>query len=424
MESTQRQAARKLLERMAAKLDLEAEARLDDEIHGSHAPIPEHHQHVLLTGATGYLGAFMLRELLDETSARVTCLVRAKDRDEAGQRLQGALESYQIWHPRYAARIRPVPGDLGKPLLGLSDADFDALASEVDTIYHVGAVVNLVFPYSFLRPANVGGTMEVLRLAARGRGTRVQLVSTAGVFLSPDHAGQPAGEDMPVAAQQLRTGYLQSKWVAEKLAIEARPRGLPVAVYRPTFIGWHGRTGIYNPKDFVSGMIAVAVQTQVSPEIDMLADTVAVDYVSRAIVHLARRDDSLGRNFHLCSPHPPHWSQVVELLESLLGTSIRRIPYPAWRTALSEARGSLFYRQFASMLPEADGEDDRSLAGQLTRQRFPEFDCRQTEAGLVGTGLQARALDREVLSPFIDHLRRIQESGLESTVPVQLWTRR
>ena len=66
----------------------------------------------------------------------------------------------------------PVCGDLAEPRLGLSPQDFDSLAATIDAVYHNGAYVNFVYPYQVLKPANVAGTVEVLRLATQPRSSR------------------------------------------------------------------------------------------------------------------------------------------------------------------------------------------------------------------------------------------------------------
>src|SRR5262249_25698255 len=123
---------------------------------------------VVLTGATGFLGAFLLRELLDRTQATVHCLVRAESAALARTRLLDNLWTLRLGDlPE--ERIVAVPGDLAEHRWGLSERDFRALAKEAEAVYHCGAWVNFTYPYPTLKPANVGGTVEALRLAALSR---------------------------------------------------------------------------------------------------------------------------------------------------------------------------------------------------------------------------------------------------------------
>src|SRR5438132_4693763 len=139
---------------------------------------------LFLTGCTGYVGAFLARELLETTDAVLHCLVRAEDAPRGLARLRGSLQGYGIWQGAYASRIVPVAGDLRQPLLGLADAEFSRLAAEVDALYHCGAQVNFVFPYAALQSANVAGTQEVIRLAVRGRMKPLHHISSVDALLT------------------------------------------------------------------------------------------------------------------------------------------------------------------------------------------------------------------------------------------------
>jgi len=131
---------------------------LPDEIRpeGSLAETPP--RRILLTGATGFLGAFLLNELLQQTEAEIVCLIRAKSQMAGWQRLKTTLHEYGIWQADFSPRITIQPGDLVQPLLGLSPNDFQTLAESIDAIYHNGAWVHHVSPYSLLRATNVLGT--------------------------------------------------------------------------------------------------------------------------------------------------------------------------------------------------------------------------------------------------------------------------
>ena len=150
--------------------------------------------------------------------------------------LRQVLVDYGLWEDRFEARLAVETGDLSRPCLGLTVERFDALAKEVDAVYHSGALVNFAYPYRnpSLRASNVLGTQEVLRLAALGTRKPFHHVSTTAVFGSSNY---PSGtvvreETKPVHTTGFGNGYSQTKWVAEKLVRIARNRGLPVSIYR------------------------------------------------------------------------------------------------------------------------------------------------------------------------------------------------
>src|SRR5918997_14582 len=161
--------------------DLRTEAALDPEIvpQGDAAPASLLDARcVFLTGATGFLGAFLLDALLRLTEAEVRCLVRP--REDPSTPIHDNLRRYGLWRSEAERRVVPVVGDLGEPRFGMTEEAFGELAREVDVVVHAGAVVNLVYPYEALAPANVGGTREVLRLACLHGRKPVHHVSTNG----------------------------------------------------------------------------------------------------------------------------------------------------------------------------------------------------------------------------------------------------
>src|SRR3712207_1606680 len=111
------------------KIDLHAEAVLGPEISPegpARAATLSEAGDVFLTGATGFLGAFLLDGILSSTDARVHCLLRAREGEDPLATLLSNLESYGLPSDKMD-RVVPVPGDLGEPLLGINEERFDAL---------------------------------------------------------------------------------------------------------------------------------------------------------------------------------------------------------------------------------------------------------------------------------------------------------
>ena len=379
--------------------DLRAEAVLEPEISpdgaGEGVERLSDAENVFLTGATGFLGAFLLDGLLTETEARVHCLVRPRHDGDPMSPLREALKRYGLWDAERADRIFPVPGDLAEPLLGLSEEDFDALAGEVDVVFHAGAVVNLIYPYSALKPANVDGTREVLRLACRRRTKPVHHVSTNGVFgRGWGLCEEDANLDDLAGAQE--DGYGRSKWVAEGLVREAAGRGLPVAVYRPGNISGHSETGSSNPKDFLGAMISECVRVGSAPKIDgWRVEMTPVDFVSGAILRLADDPGAAGKTFHLANPNPPSAERVFGWIEDL-GYDLKRTDYPDWletiRSSPTETEAGEVVRGAAP--DDAAGvKDDNDYDDRNTRDALGEDGPRRprVDAALLETYARAFA---------------------------------
>jgi len=411
--------------------ELAAEAVLDPAIRPDELPAgpPPEPARVLLTGATGFLGAFLLHELLRQTRATIHCLVRSASVEEGGRRIERNLAVYMPGHDHDPSRIVPVLGDLSKPLLGLSWAEFDDLATRMDWIYHSGAAVNWIFPYSRLKPANVLGTQEIIRLASHRRIKPVHLISSVSVFPLVVDA-QPAVVrelDSLDHGGILYGGYTQSKWVSEKLATIARHRGLPVVIYRPGIISGHSGTGSWHADDFMSRLIRGWIDLGSAPDMEGATDMTPVDYVSEAVVHLSLSTDAKGAVFHLINPREVHLRELVAAIRSS-GYSVELLPYDRWRREMLASAEHSTGRAGYSLLPLfspssaaelAAGQDpagprepttvDRigSLMAAQYAARAVTFDDHHARAGLSGTSITCPRVDNDVLARYLSFLERV-----------------
>jgi thioester reductase-like protein len=350
---------------------------------------------ILLTGATGYLGAFLLHELLIQTETTIHCLVRAADDTEAHQRIEEALSRYGIWHESWRSRIVPVVGDLASAQLGLSREAFRRLAVTIDVVYHVGAQVHYLHPYGTLKQANVQGTVEILRLACQERSKPIHYISTLAVVASSRERVYE-DDDLPACTSPL--GYVQSKWVAEGIIHLARARGVPVSVYRPGRIGCHSQRRIANSDDFFMRLLTACIELGLAPDVPMLENLIPVDYTARAIVHLSQQPALVNTTFHLINPKPTRWSWVVETARHL-GYPLRLVPYGEWRSALSTAvsseRGDALHGLLL-LTPE-----DPSAANWIDSWTKQAFDIQNTITGLVGSGLHCPDFDAPMLERML-----------------------
>ncbi|MFD3701223.1 type I polyketide synthase [Streptomyces sp. NPDC058646] len=318
-----------------AEVDFAAEIRLADDIRpsGEVTRSTDDPGEVFLTGATGFLGAFLLRDLLRETRATVHCLVRAADEEDGLRRIRENLQWYRVWDEVDPGRLRIVVGDLAQPRLGLTEEAFDALARTADAVYHAGATVHWLRPFTALKAANVSGTEEVLRLAARHRTVPVHYLSTTGVFAGELAGGRPLKvDDVSGPAEALPSGYLQSKWVAEQVIGLARDRGLPVSVYRIDVISGDQVNGACQTRDFVWLSLRGLVQAGAVPEgLVGKVHLTPVDYVSAAVVALSKKEDTAGGTFHLYNQSHLSFAEFVRNLRAG-GYPLTELDWGTWST--------------------------------------------------------------------------------------------
>jgi amino acid adenylation domain-containing protein/thioester reductase-like protein len=387
-----------------AVVDLESEAALGfDVVPARLDPVvnlaPER---VLLTGATGFLGAFLVAELLRQTSATVYCLARAASPEAALQRVLENLARYRLRPPDAAARIVGVPGDLAQPRLGLSETAFADLGATLDAIYHNGALVNFIQPYAALRPANVAGTREVLRLACLGKVKPLHYVSTVSVFGDNSSAATARGfaeTDFPVADAHIAGGYTQTKWVAERLVRAAAARGLPVTIHRPAVVTGNRADGAWNTDDFLCRLIKGCVLLGLAPARQTWLDMVPVDYVAESVVWLSRQAGSIGRTFHLNNPDLLASTTLIDWIAAS-GWPLRKAPLADWRRALfAAAAASPESHPLLPLLPMFEGanlDEERMTAADEQR-----FDCRATQAALAGSGIAPPLMTQDLWAKYL-----------------------
>jgi len=298
---------------------------------------------ILLTGATGFLGAFLLADQLQRhPQLTVFCLVRADGAGAAKARVRANLQHYGLWREADAARIIGVPGDLARPRLGLDDATAASLTQQLGGILHNGAQLSYVAPYGQLKATNVDGTLAVLELASAAA-IPLQFISSTSVYEAEAYRGQTITETEALPAWQgIHLGYSQTKWVSEQLVLAAAAQGLPVTVYRPPLIGGHSLTGAWHTGDFLHRLVRGCLALGLAPDLAMELDLVPVDYVAAAVGELAWRPEPLGFHVHLQHPQPVLWA---DLLGGLIarGAPLEAVPLEHWLAELARQPSNPLY---------------------------------------------------------------------------------
>ena len=295
---------------------------------------------VLVTGATGFLGAFLLDELLRATgqSTRFYCLVRDRGSGSGnpGDRVMETQSFYGLADQSKEGRVVPVVGDVSKPQMGLDDEEYQELAEEIDLIFHCAASVDYTVPYEVARPHTVDGTKEVLRFACTARPKTLQHISSNGVF--------PGGDDTPylennrtdVFVDRMEGGYNQSKWVAERLVWSAVSRGLTACLFRPGNIGHHSGTGALNPNDFQSQIIKACARLKCAPQVpDWRFEITPIDFLVNAITKFSDEPAHLGKVYNVVGQDPVTADAVFAHMKDC-GYVTDLVPLADWKSGLQE----------------------------------------------------------------------------------------
>ena len=370
---------------------------------------------VLLTGATGFLGSYILRELLERGHC-VIAHVRAKDAAAGLERIETIARAYGIWSDEWRERLEAVTGDIAKPHLGVRDADWARLARDVDFIVHNGAQVNWMLPYSSLRAANTLSTLDCVALAAEGgRPKRLAFVSSTST-LDTDHYVQLSREsvaaggngvteddDLEGSRKGLGTGYGQSKWASEYLVREAGRRGLSGTVVRPGYVSGDPVRGTTITDDFLVRFWKGCLQLGARPDITNSLNQVPVTEVARVVVAAALHPPCTPLGVAQVTSHPRltinGWLGALEEY----GYDVPRVPYEDWRARLR------------AYVEEGKGEEHALLplfhlvAGDLPANAVaPELDDSNAERALEGLGeggkQAARAVGLETVGVYLAYL--------------------
>lgn len=393
--------------------NLRADAVLPDRLRPQAGDSKADPKDILVTGATGFLGSYLLAQLMATTGATLHCLVRGESREEEKQRLVNALSTKGLWVEEWATRLVVHRGDLEADALGLDRETAAYLVATVDAIYHCGARVSFAVPYSDLKAANVGGTMAVIDLACSGRPKRLHYISTLGVFdqVAFFNHRKIEEETIPELLGEPLTGYAASKWVAEQLVVSARRRGLVATIHRPGTIAGASDSGVWNRTDLVPRAVKSCIQIGAAPDLAVSLSLTPVDFVARAIVAVARSGPPYQTAYHPIADQPVTFADIFKWLR-LEGYRLDSLPYDAWQSRLRDVlqrgqRNALAALSRLLLTPLSEARD-LTLPELFMGGRRPSY-TNDAVASVVGReSISAAAINQRV---FLNYAKRWLAEG-------------
>jgi short-subunit dehydrogenase len=342
-----------------------------------------------VTGATGFIGRHLVGELL-KREGTIHVLVREGSR----ARLEELMSSWDAGPDR----IVPVIGDLTAPMLGVSDADREQLEG-VDHFFHLAASYDMSADDETNRRSNVDGSRHAVELANALGAQRFHHTSSIAV------SGRYRGlfrEDMFDEGQKLADPYSQTKFESEKLVRDELT--VPWRIYRPAIVVGHSETGEMDKIDgpYYFFKVIQRARALAPPWMPLIGleggkiNIVPVDFVAKAMAHIAHQEGLDGRAFHLTDPQPKSAGKVINAFA---------------RAAHAPEFGMRIDRQMLNIVPK----QARSMLAQLPPVRrimdqvlgdfgiprevlsyidYPsDYDCRDAQAALEGSGIQVPALE-------------------------------
>jgi NAD(P)-dependent dehydrogenase (short-subunit alcohol dehydrogenase family) len=338
-----------------------------------------------VTGATGFIGRNLV-ELLLEREGTIYVLVREGSK--------GRLEELRNRLGIDAERVVGVVGDLSQRRLGVSAEEIESLRGEIDHLFHLAAVYDMRADAEAQRVANVEGTRHMVEFAEAVEAGHVHLVSSIAA------AGLYKGtwrEDMFEEASALDTHpYFRTKHEAERVVRQECDR--PWRIYRPGIVVGHSETGEMDKVDgpyyffkLIRRLRGAVPQWLPLPSVEgRQINIVPVDYVVKAMDHIAHVDGLDGRTFHLTDPSPLTAGEVIDVFAQAAHAPQSSVRVPA---GIVDRLAPLL-KLGVSAVPFADSAVDTVLAdfgiprSVLIYVTWPtRFDSRQAQAALEGTGI-------------------------------------
>lgn len=251
---------------------------------------------LLVTGATGFLGTHLVRELLEQDPNTTLALLI---RDKPGQSGRQRADSFLA--PSQRSRVQVFSGDVSLPNCGLDTAAWQQLTAETTRVIHSAATVRFDHSLGEARQINVEGTRHVLDFAAAARNLRsFAYVGTA--YVAGERNGLVLENELAVG-QGYRNTYEQTKSESEAL-VRSRLHSLPGVILRPSIIVGDSRTGVTSSFKMMYWPLKIYARglwRTVPGYPDAVLDIVPVDFVAASIARIVFNDAALGTTLHLCA---------------------------------------------------------------------------------------------------------------------------
>ncbi len=292
---------------------------------------------ILITGATGSIGAAVVKELISmdtKDPIRLFLLMRARDERHLQERISSLYDFWGISEPFTEGRlsIEPVMGDVSLPGLGMREDVLEKVVSHTTHILHCAGNVRMNLPLEEARLISVKALGNLLEIAGKireaGHLEKIDVVTTIGV------AGRMSGIIPEKRLEEGRTfhnTYEQAKAEAEDLLFDWMDQGFPITIHRPSMVVGDSRDGrivgfkiFYYLCEFLAGQKTGGLVPWLG---EASLDIVPVDFVARAMIVSLFSEDSIGRVFHLCSGRDAiRLMSLADAFRRLLGEYSVKLP--------------------------------------------------------------------------------------------------
>ncbi|KAJ3777681.1 L-aminoadipate-semialdehyde dehydrogenase [Lentinula raphanica] len=303
-------------------------------------PKPEYAHIVVLTGATGSLGAHILHQLTQHPSVRkVICLSRANSHGNSLERVQESLKLRKLPIPD-SSKFDSYAANPNVPQLGLTDEEYASIRAEVTDVIHNAWPVNFALSLESF-DEHVGGALNLMNLCLESPYAEpASFYFSSSISCRQGSSDEICAEDYSSSPSTAAgTGYAQSKWVVEKLCQKAaETTTLNVGVLRIGQMVGDSMNGVWNETEAWPLMFKSANTIRALPMMDENPSWLPVDYAGQAIAEIvSRRDREQSSVYHIVNPNrSANWNDILNELEHA-GMKFERLEPLEWVERLANS---------------------------------------------------------------------------------------
>lgn len=367
---------------------------------------------VLLTGATGYLGAHLLRDLLIMTDATVYCLIRGSSQTEAQARLAHVLDFYfpEQLKPDTLQRVQVYTGDIALPNWGMEVNQIEELNDIIDTVIHSAAKVKHYGGYEEFEKVNVNGTRSIVDFCIKGN-KRLHYVSTtsvSGYYLVPQNLGEAVftENDFYIGQHYYENVYVRSKFEAENIILQNIPKGLNATIHRIGVLAGRYQDGKFQANindnalyNRLRSIIQLGFVLQEHHGLEM--ELSPVDYCSRAIILLSQIVESNRKIFHIFNPHTIRMTGLIQAADRC-GYYIETLGTEEYQTRIKEIHTDPYRRELLMGIIS-----DLNIMRSIGLHSSPHIDANITVQYLDKMGFKWPKPDNEYIQKLIYYMESI-----------------
>jgi thioester reductase-like protein len=288
------------------------------------------YKNILLTGATGYLGMYMFRDLLENTNSNIFVLVRSSVNITAENRLSEKTKYYfdRNLVSEFKERVFVIDGELSKEKLGIKEEKvYFNLCNKIDCIIHSAANTNHFGKYEEFSSINVDATKNLVNFAKTGIKKDFNLISTMALLECKDSSSRLFSEYDEELRGVTESYYISTKKEAERIVLEAKKDGLNFKIFRVGNITFDSETGAFKT-DMESNAFYLILKSFIRlgmvPDIPLGFDCSCVEYVSKSILVLFDKVNIKNEIFHINDPEGIDMRYM--LTENKSSIDVKKVP--------------------------------------------------------------------------------------------------